>query len=77
MKAERMLLTAVLAVNTLGLLAFMVWLALGRQRILYTQEGVLYILPTVPFIFVYIFIYRRSQPDDRPRAESRARTEEP
>jgi TRAP-type C4-dicarboxylate transport system permease small subunit len=48
----------VLAVNTVGLFAFLVWLAVSGQRIFNTQEGVLYLLPCLPFFFVYAFLAR-------------------
>jgi 4-hydroxybenzoate polyprenyltransferase len=48
----------VLVVNTVGLLVFLVWLAASGQRIFNTQEGVLYLLPCLPFFFVFAFLAR-------------------
>lgn len=60
----------VLLVNTLGLLLFLAWLAWGGQRIFHTQNGVVYLLPCLPFFFVYVFLSRRAgegeSDDDEP-----------
>lgn len=48
----------VFAVNTVGLLLYLWWLAFGHQRILYSQDGVLFLFPCLPFFFVYIFLFR-------------------
>jgi len=50
----------VLLVNTVGLLLFLAWLAWGGQRIFHTQNGVVYLLPCLPFFFVYVFLARRA-----------------
>lgn len=50
----------VLWVNTLGLLVFLAWLAWGGQRIFHTQNGIVYLLPCLPFFFVYVFLSRRA-----------------
>ncbi len=50
--------------NTLGFVGYLMWLVSGHQRIFYTQEGVLYLLPCLPFFFVYVFLHRKSQPED-------------
>ncbi len=50
---------SVLALNTAGLIAYLVWLGLGLEQIFYTQEGVLYLLPSLPFFFVYVFVARK------------------
>ncbi|HMO52286.1 MAG TPA: hypothetical protein PKE26_13960 [Kiritimatiellia bacterium] len=52
--------TFILALNTIGLLGYLLWLVLGHQRILYTQAGVLFLLPCLPFFFVYFFLHRGS-----------------
>jgi hypothetical protein len=49
----------ILALNTAGLLVFLGWLVFSRERILYTQDGVLYVLPVLPIVFVYMFLLRR------------------
>jgi hypothetical protein len=48
----------VLLLNTAGLAGYFAWLIFGGQRILYTQTGVMYLLPCLPFFFVYFFIFR-------------------
>ncbi len=56
----------ILALNTLGLLGYFLWLVTGHQQILYTQAGVLYLLPCLPFFFVYFYLYRKTndEPDE-------------
>lgn len=56
-KLERL----VLAVNTLGLVLYLFWLAFGGKRIMRTQDGVLYLLPCLPFFFVFVFILHRQK----------------
>jgi len=51
----------VLILNTAGFIGYLAWLAKGQQRIFYTQEGVLYLLPCLPFFFVYAFLYHKTQ----------------
>lgn len=45
----------VLAVNTVGFLGYLSWLALRDDKIFYAQDGVLMLLPCIPFIFVYAY----------------------
>jgi len=52
------LFLVVLLANTAGLLAYFFWLVFGEARILYTQDGVLFLLPCLPFFFVYFFLFR-------------------
>ncbi|MBP7828745.1 MAG: hypothetical protein KA248_02380 [Kiritimatiellae bacterium] len=54
-KLERL----ILAVNTLGLTVYLFWLAFGGRRIMRTQDGVLYLLPVMPMLFVYAFLLQR------------------
>ncbi len=54
----RRLHLAVLWLNTAGLLGYLLWLIFGQQRIFYTQEGVLYLLPCLPFFFVFFVLLR-------------------
>ncbi len=60
---------AVFAINTAGFLVYLAWLMSGSQRIFYTQDGVLYLLPCLPFFFVYAFLLGRrrgpSETEDR------------
>ena len=55
------------ALNTAGLLAYLCWLVFRHHRILYSADGALYLLPCLPFFFVYLFIHERrhGEPDDR------------
>lgn len=46
----------ILAINTLGLLGYAIWLVFRATAIFYTQEGVLYLLPGLPFFFVYAYL---------------------
>lgn len=50
---------AVLWVNSAGFAAYLFWLVFRARRIFYTQDGVLYLLPCLPFFFVYLFLFRR------------------
>ena len=52
----------VLALNTAGALLFLGWLVFSRERILYTQNGVIYVLPALPFVFIFMFLMRRPPP---------------
>ena len=50
------LVRAVLVVNSAGFLAYLAWLTLREEKIFYAQDGVFYLLPCIPFIFVYAFL---------------------
>lgn len=54
---------AVLALNTFGLLAYLAWLVWGHQRIFYAQDGILYLLPCLAFVFVYAMLFRGPRTD--------------
>ena len=44
-------------VNTLGFVAFLAWLAsMSDRQILREQDGILYFLPCVPFLFVFVLL---------------------
>lgn len=45
----------VLGLNTLGFLGYLTWLAVRDDQIFYAQDGVLLLLPCIPFIFVYAY----------------------
>ena len=52
----------VLAVlNTLGFLGYLFWLVFKADSIMYTQEGVLYLLPCLPFFFVYFSLFQKKR----------------
>lgn len=47
----------VLALNTAGFALFLVWMVSLRDRaILREQDGILYFMPCVPFLFVYLLL---------------------
>lgn len=48
----------ILLLNSLGLLGYLAWLILGNERIFYTQAGIVFLLPCLPFFFVYFFLLR-------------------
>ncbi|MBP7275711.1 MAG: hypothetical protein KBA51_05870 [Kiritimatiellae bacterium] len=50
------------ALNTAGALLFLGWLVFSRERILYTQHGVVYMLPVLPFVFIFMYLLRRPPP---------------
>jgi hypothetical protein len=64
MKSDSLLRLSIILINTLGLLGFLLWLVYSRERIFYTQEGVLYFLPCLPFFFVYFFMFRTAQAEE-------------
>ena len=49
----------ILGLNTAGLLAYLFWLVFRSRRIMYAQDGVLYLLPCVIFFFVFAYLLRR------------------
>ena len=55
MKSAR-LVQLVLLINALGFLGYLVWLAVRNDKIFYAQDGILYLLPCVPFIFVFAYL---------------------
>ena len=50
------LVNLVLAINTLGFLGYLGWQAMRDDKIFYVQDGVLYLLPCIPFIFVFAYL---------------------
>lgn len=56
MTASLRLLNVVLVVNCAGFFGYLAWLAVRDDRILYAQDGILYVLPCVPFLFVFACI---------------------
>ena len=64
MMAGSLLRTMILGLNSAGLIAFLAWLVYSRERIFYTQEGVLYFLPCLPFFFVYFYLFRAARPEE-------------
>lgn len=53
MRPHPRILAAVQAVNAIGFLAYLVWLATSHERIMNSREGVLFLLPCVAFLFVF------------------------
>lgn len=64
MNVDRALRITVIVINSLGLLGFLAWLIWSRERIFYTQDGVLFFLPVLPFFFVYFFVFRSPPPEE-------------
>lgn len=56
----------ILALNTLGLAGYALWLVFRASAIFYTQEGVLYLLPGLPFFFVYAYLLGRDAEPPQP-----------
>lgn len=45
--------------NTVGVLLYGVWLVmLDEQRMFYAQDGVFFLLPCIPFFFVYMLLLK-------------------
>ena len=48
---------AILIFNTLGFLAYLAWLAqFNTSETMRTQDGILYYIPCVPFLFLYLLM---------------------
>jgi hypothetical protein len=58
MTGPRRLRVVVLALNTLGFAGYLYWLVARARHFMYAQEGVLYVLPCLLFVFVYLALYR-------------------
>jgi len=55
----------ILLLNSMGLLLYLTWLIRGSvHRILYTQDGVLYLLPCLVFAFVFVAVYQAHYRED-------------
>jgi hypothetical protein len=67
MNAAARLRVALMALNALGLALYLYWLATRSERLFYHADGVLYLLPCLPFVFV--FVYLRPRPDPNPDRE--------
>lgn len=53
------LLYGVWILNTLGLFLYGVWLVmLDERRLFYAQDGILFLLPCLPFFFVYMLLLK-------------------
>jgi hypothetical protein len=53
-----------LVLNTVGLLVYLFWLVFKAGTFMYTQEGVLYLLPCLPFLFVYFSVFQQRRAAD-------------
>lgn len=42
--------------NSIGFLAYLAWLATSHERILNAREGVVFLMPCVAFLFVFIYL---------------------
>lgn len=63
----------ILVLNTLGFALFLAWLiSLKGQPIMREQEGILYFLPCLPFLFVYLMMMPRKKPPTPPAPDGKA-----
>lgn len=69
MKTRDRLTSVVTALNALGLAGYLVWLGTSRHRILYTRDGVLFLLPCVAFLFVFACLHHAKKPPREPGEE--------
>ncbi len=60
-------------VNTIGLVVYLIWLTrTAGSNLFFSQEGVLYLLPCLPFFFVFFaLIHRRriADTDQLPKSD--------
>ena len=57
----------VLALNTAGFALFLVWMVSLRDRaILREQDGILYFMPCLPFLFVYLLMMPPKETGKKP-----------
>ena len=62
----------ILLLNSVAILLYLVWLAVWRQHILYSRDGVLYLLPGLLMFFVFaVLLAPRSPPGDDDEAARR------
>lgn len=62
----------ILLLNSVAILLYLVWLAGWRQRILYSRDGVLYLLPCLLMFFIFaILLAPRPPPADDDEAARR------
>ena len=57
----------IFAVNALGFAGFLAWLAsMSDRQILREQDGILYFLPCVPFLFVFVLLLEpKKKPEEK------------
>ncbi len=65
---------AVWVLNAVGFILYLVWLASSHERILTEREGVLFLLPCVVFLFIFVFL-RGARGHDEEAAEDAAAEE--
>ena len=59
--------------NSLGFALFLAWLiSLHGQPVMREQEGILYFLPCLPFLFVYLMLMPRKKPQPPPEESATA-----
>lgn len=54
--------TAILWVDGLGLAAYLYWLSRQGGRIFHHSDGIFYLLPCLPLIFVLVFLLHPTRP---------------
>lgn len=52
----------ILLVDGFGLVLYCYWLATRGERVFYHSEGVFYLLPCIPLIFVFAYVWRDHVP---------------
>lgn len=53
-------------VNVVGLLVYLYWLSTRSERLFYHADGVLFLLPCILFIFVFLYLrHGPVHPEDR------------
>lgn len=55
---------ALVVLNCIGLALYVYWLGTREDLILYSTDGVLYLLPCVPFLFVLIAAWHVGHEED-------------
>lgn len=56
--------STLIVLNSIGFLGYMFWLVFKAGSFMYTQEGVLYLLPCLPFFFVYFSIFQKKKAEE-------------
>lgn len=63
----------IFAVNALGFAGFLAWLAsMSDRQILREQDGILYFLPCVPFLFVFVLLLEPKKKAEEKKPEEGA-----
>lgn len=63
--------TTIWVLNSAGFVAYLMWLAGSHERILTEREGVLFLLPCVAFLFVFVCLRAARHRELEEEAESK------